>query len=86
MKPWSEPMQLARKRASATLVCLLVASCQTMGSGAIDPKSSALLFCDAMTPFRWSREDTRQTQEQATEINAIGVRECHWEGHRVPTE
>ncbi len=68
----------------ATTLCLLTSHCLTMGSAETEPLKlatgrSALLFCDGLHgPFRWSKQDTRETQDQATEQNAIGRAECGW--------
>ena len=47
-----------------------------------DPPVKAASFCDVMGrsggPFRWSKDDTRETKERADVLNAIGVRLCGW--------
>jgi hypothetical protein len=52
-----------------------LASCQTTGSGAIDP---ALVACGSFRPVSWSRSDTAQTVAQIKEHNAAGKSLCGW--------
>ena len=62
----------AKTLAAATLLSLALTACQTTGSVATDPA------CKAFKPIAWSSLDTRGTQEQATEHNAVGVSVCGW--------
>ncbi len=68
--------EAARRR---SLPCLLIASCQTTAGGATDlsalPRS---VPCASLEPLRWSRHDTRPTQEQAVALNAVVSRNCGW--------
>lgn len=41
-------------------------------------------FCLIAQPIAWSSKDTPETIEQVKEMNALGVRLCHWQGHTVP--
>lgn len=57
------------------LLATLTASCQTTGSGAIDP---ALVACASFKPVYWSKADTAQTVAQIKENNAAGKALCGW--------
>lgn len=57
------------------LLATLTASCQTTGSGAIDP---GLVACASFKPVTWSRSDTAQTVAQVKEHNAAGKSLCGW--------
>lgn len=65
-------MLLAKTLAAATLLSLTLTACQTTASVATDPT------CKAFRPIAWSALDTRGTQEQATEHNAVGAAVCGW--------
>lgn len=73
-------MKLVMRSAAATLVCLTLTACQTTGSGGINAQGVKAVPCAALTPIYWSKGDTRETQEQATEYNAVGARVCGWKG------
>ena len=72
--PSRGPMRLA---ISCGLIWLAthLASCQTTGSGAIDP---ALVACGSFKPVYWSRTDSAQTIAQVKEHNAAGKSLCGW--------
>ena len=57
------------------LLATLTASCQTTGSGAIDP---ALVACASFKPVYWSKADTPATVAQVKENNAAGKALCGW--------
>jgi hypothetical protein len=44
-----------------------------------NPETSKVFYCDVATPFLWSKNDTRETQNQATEFNRIGKEICRWQ-------
>lgn len=67
-------MKLAKRSAGTTLLCLTLTACQTTGSVGTDKS----IPCAALTPILWSKADTRETQNQVTEYNAVGVRVCGW--------
>lgn len=62
------------------LLCLLVTACQTTGSGGTKPidvnKLPKSIPCSALDPIRWSKNDTRLTQEQVTEYNGVYKEIC----------
>lgn len=69
--------------AAATMECRWksfgVLTCDTLAP----PPISKAGFCDVMQraiggPFRWAKEDTRATKEQADKINAAGKTLCRW--------
>lgn len=73
-------MRLRKLLLPATLLALLLSACQT---GSLSPMtdSSAISkapFCAVAEPFRWSGKDTRETQNQAVEHNAVGKELCGW--------
>jgi hypothetical protein len=62
------------------LLALLLSACQQTNlsqTTALNAISKAP-FCDVAEPFRWSGKDTRPTQEQAVEHNAVGKELCGW--------
>lgn len=65
----------------AVLPLALTAACQTMGSGAIDASANPSTTiedsaCAAFRPIEWSKDDTLDTQRQATAHNAAWKRIC----------
>ncbi len=60
------------------MLCLSTASCQTMAGGATEPAPVVDSFCEVAKPFTWSRNDTRETQIEAQQWNAVGARLCQW--------
>lgn len=48
-------------------------ACQTTGSVA-----TKQVPCITLKPIAWSRNDTRETQDQATEYNAVAAAMCGW--------
>lgn len=73
-------MKLAIRSVVAMLACLGLTACQTTGSGGIDAPAAKVVPCAALSPIYWSKGDTRETQDQATEYNAVGARVCGWKG------
>jgi hypothetical protein len=67
----------ARRFALATALCLPVTACQTTVSGGTSAPRGAT-FCEIAEPLRWSVKDTRETQDQAVEHNAVGKELCGW--------
>jgi hypothetical protein len=61
-------MKLALKLASVMLMFLSLTACQTTGSAGTN-----VLYvpCESLEPIRWSKTDTRRTQEQVTEFNSV---------------
>ena len=55
------------------LLAIHLASCQTTGSGAIDP---ALVACASFKPVYWSKADTPATVAQVKEHNAAYKELC----------
>ena len=72
--PSRGPMRLAIS-CGLILLATLAASCQTTGSGAIDP---ALVACASFKPVYWSKADTPATVAQVKENNAAGKALCGW--------
>lgn len=72
--PSRGPMRLATL-CGLTWLATHLASCQTTGSGAIDP---ALVACGSFKPVYWSRTDSAQTIAQVKEHNAAGKSLCGW--------
>jgi hypothetical protein len=73
-------MKLAMRSVVAMLACLALTACQTTGSGGTSPPGEKAVPCAALSPILWSKSDTRDTQNQATEYNAVGARVCGWKG------
>lgn len=72
--PLSAPQRLVILSA-LILSAIPLASCQTTGSGAIDP---AFVACASFRPVRWSKTDTPATIAQIKENNAAGKAICGW--------
>lgn len=70
--PLRGPMRLAIS-CGLILLATLTASCQTTGSGAIDP---ALVACASFKPVYWSKADTPATVAQVKENNAAYKELC----------
>lgn len=61
------------------LLCLLLAACQMTGSAATKSvTTSGATFCEVAKVISWSSKDTRETQDQITEHNAVGKELCRW--------
>lgn len=73
-------MKLAMRSVVAMLACLALTACQTTGSGGINAPETKAVPCAALSPIYWSKGDTRETQDQVTEFNAVGARVCGWKG------
>lgn len=73
-------MKLVKISAVAVLACLTLTACQTTGSGEINVAATKTVPCTALSPILWSKGDTRETQDQVTEFNAVGARVCGWKG------
>lgn len=56
------------------LLSLQLTACQTMGSGGTKVVDT---FCLTYKPISWSKSDTRLTQEQIVEVNAIWKKRCN---------
>ncbi len=73
--------------------CWLLAGCVALEDLAgVEPKGLAAAqapvvnsdsFCLLAAPIAWSSKDTPETIEQVKELNALGTRLCHWQGHTV---
>ncbi len=59
---------------NAIWLCLILTSCQTTASVATD--TAASIPCAALVPIYWSKDDTRKTQDQVTEYNAVWKAIC----------
>lgn len=57
------------------LVFLSLTACQQMVSGEIKFDVTEV-SCKAFKPITWSKQDTRETQDQIVEHNAVYVRIC----------
>jgi hypothetical protein len=58
-------------------LCLLATACQMTGSGGTRIEAAANgHLCQSFDFIRWSRTDTRYTQEQVTEHNAVLRKLC----------
>lgn len=58
------------------LLCLSLTACQTTVSGGTKLLELRSVPCENLEPFRWSKDDTRYTQDQATEYNRVYVTHC----------
>lgn len=71
--------------------CWLLVGCTALQDMmGVEPKGTAAAqapvvnsdsFCLIAQPISWSSKDTPETIEQVKELNAIGTRLCHWQGH-----
>jgi hypothetical protein len=57
---------------------LALTACQTMGSVGTDKVVRGATFCEVASPLSWSKTDSRDTQEQISEHNAVGIALCGW--------
>lgn len=69
------------------LLCHAVAACQTTDGGGIEMTAAPIrsVPCASLRPIFWSHRDTRETQEQATEDNAVKAKSCGWMPPKRPT-
>lgn len=72
------PITRATRLAPPLLARLMLTACQTTDSAGTD----GARFCDAAKVIAWSKADTRPTQEQAVEHNAVGKALCGWGAKR----
>lgn len=73
----SKPMKLGRRLVLATLLSLSLAACQTTGTGGINAGAGSVsVACESFSDIKWSSKDTRETQEQAVEHNAVYDKLC----------
>ena len=60
------------------LISLSLTACQTMGLG--ETKTDGMLdkkaLCSIYNPIKWSKKDTRYTQEQVVEANKVWKKVC----------
>lgn len=73
--------------AAATLLSPLLTGCLMTGSGGTDGRmltaaaaygAGGVVPCEVLSPIKWSARDTRETQNQVVEFNAVGARVCEW--------
>lgn len=64
----------------AMLLAMLLAGCQATNLSQMTGLNeiSKAPFCSVAEPLRWSGKDTRETQNQAVEHNAVGKELCGW--------
>ncbi len=60
------------------ILSLSLQACQTMGLGEIktDGMIDKKALCSLYNPIKWSKNDTRFTQEQVVEANKVWVKLC----------
>lgn len=68
---WQKKMSVSEKLLMLVMMLLLglTTSCTTMGLGGTRIVTDT--SCAAFKPITWSRKDTRETQEQIIEHNAV---------------
>lgn len=71
-------MKHVRKLGILLTLSLTLTACQTMGLGEI--KTEGLVdkkaLCSLYNPIKWSKKDTRYTQEQVVEANRVWTKLC----------
>jgi hypothetical protein len=73
--------KLVRTLALATMLSLSLTACQTTGSDAINAGAGRpAVACQSFQPIYWSKQDTRPTQDQIVEHNAVYKRICNGKG------
>lgn len=66
-----------KRLALISAILPLLAACQTTGSGEIDPSLlKGVVDCSVLKPIRWSKADTRLTQEQIVVYNRVYKKVC----------